>query len=217
MFALFVGVCFPSREAECVVLHELIHTCMKPSVWTVRALCCLTPTVIEESVCACVNSRKGSCSGEILICQVGLVKSSTGREGDGGDLPWPVSDMKETKKEKKITDDFPVRLALPASCRLYQLSYQLVLLRMHFPLGFCNRHLHGSLSWWEMCEKGFLWYFWGDYDTACGGNVCSLCCQGWKCWEKCKGKIKWEYQQSEFSLIAAWSMHLQSWRNHAPS
>jgi len=38
-------------------------------------------------VCVCVNSRKGSCSGGILICQVGLVKNSTGREGDGGDLP----------------------------------------------------------------------------------------------------------------------------------
>ena len=38
-------------------------------------------------VCVCVNSRKGSCSGGILICQVGLVKSSVGREGDGGDLP----------------------------------------------------------------------------------------------------------------------------------
>lgn len=53
----------------------------------------------NRGVCVHVSTaEKGSCSGGILICQVGLIKSSTGREGDGGDLPWPVSDMKETKK-----------------------------------------------------------------------------------------------------------------------
>lgn len=31
----------------------------------------------------------------------------------------------EGDKKKKIPDEFPVRLVLPASCRTYQLSYQL--------------------------------------------------------------------------------------------
>lgn len=53
-------------------------------------------------VCAC-DGRKGSCNVGILICQVGLVKSSTGRDGDWGDLPWPVLDMKESKNKTKQT------------------------------------------------------------------------------------------------------------------
>ena len=57
---------------------------------------------------------------------MGLVKSSTGREGDARGPA--LTCFRHEGDKKKITDDFPVRLALPASCRLYQLSYQLELL-----------------------------------------------------------------------------------------
>lgn len=71
------------------------------------------------NVCACVNSRKGTCGGGILICQVGLIKRREGMEGTCLDL------FETWRRQKKIPDEFPVRLVLPASCRTYQLSYQL--------------------------------------------------------------------------------------------
>lgn len=76
-------------------------------IWTVCALC------RPATTCVRVNSREGSCTG-IPMCQVGLVKCSTGREGHGGDLPWPVSDLKDTTKTKqKITTWWLSRKSLP--------------------------------------------------------------------------------------------------------
>lgn len=62
-----------------------------------------------------------------------------------------------------------------------------------------------------MCEKAFLWYLGrAYYDTACGGNVCSLCCQFGNVGRNAKGKNKLnestskvKSEMSKFSLITA--------------
>lgn len=50
--------------------------------------------------------------------------------------------------------------------------------------------------------------FGGDYDTACGGNVCSLCCQFGNVGRNAKGKLnestsKVKSEMSKISLITA--------------
>lgn len=92
LLAVFVcvHVCFPSRVLECCAVWAS-HTGMKPRWQRPQSKqyvpCATLPEHQQKSVCACVNSRRGSCPYGILICQVGLIKSSIGREGVGGDLP----------------------------------------------------------------------------------------------------------------------------------
>lgn len=56
-------------------------------VLSLNSMCPVLPQQnSNRGVSVCVHmstAENGSCSGGILICQVGLVKSSTGREGDG--------------------------------------------------------------------------------------------------------------------------------------
>lgn len=107
--------------------------------------------------------RKASCSGRALIFQVGLIKNSTGRERDGGDLPWPVSDTEKTKKKSLIT----FQSGSQPSVDYTSLATKLVLMWNHFSPG----------AWAGTCMaagKGSLRHFRQDYDTACGGNVCIL-------------------------------------------
>lgn len=93
--------------------------------------------------------RKASCGGRMLICQVGLVKNSIGRERDGGDLPWPVSDMKETKKKSLMTFQSGSQPCVDYT----SLATKLVLLRNHFSPWSLNRHLYGS---WKGFPASFL-------------------------------------------------------------
>lgn len=138
--------------------------------------------------------RKASCRGRPLIFQVGLVKNSTGRERDGGDLPWPVSDTEETKK--KVSDEFPAWL--PALCGLHQLSYQTgAPVKPLFPWSL-SRHLYGS---W----KGFPASFLGRIMTP---HVEGMSAFYLTIWESREGKFnentsKVMGEMTAFSLITA--------------
>lgn len=157
------------------------------------------------NVCACVNSRKGTCGGGILICQVGLIKSTEGKGGDGGDLPWPVWDMKETKK-KKIPDEFPVRLVLPASCRTYQLSYQL------------GQAFAGKLVTVVDAQKGLILVLLGGIikphvEGMLAVYAVSLEMLGWKCKGENQMRVtaKWGVRCLNFPWLMS-----DLWRVHSP-
>lgn len=78
------------------------------------------------------------------------------------------------KKKKKNPDEFPVRLALFASCGFYA------------SLCCCEPTL--LLDWVHLIVdllKAFLWYSLWDYNCACQGNALSF----WKLWRDEKGMI----------------------------
>lgn len=164
----------------------------------------MCPVPLHHNTDDCAG-RKTSCSSRTLICQVGLVKNSTGRERDGGDLPWPVSDTEET--QKKVSDEFPVWL--PALCGLHQLSYQTgAPVKPLFPCSL-NGHLYGS---W----KGFpVWFL---------DRIMTLYVEGMSAfyltiWESREGK----FNENTSKVIGEMSASCLSWmspatqaNNHTP-
>lgn len=158
------------------------------------------------NVCACVNSRKGTCGGGILICQVGLIKSSEGRGGE--EMEGTCLDLFETwrRQKKKIPDEFPVRLFLPASCRTYQLSYQL------------GQALAGKLVTVVDARKGLILVFLGGIikphvEGMLAVYAVSLEMLGWKCKGENQMRVtaKWRVRCLNFP----WLMP-DLWRVHSP-
>lgn len=131
------------------------------------APCITLPALQQGSLCAYVNSGGGCRGGGILICQVGLIKTSVGRDGDGG---GPALTCFRLEGERGgVTDDFPV-LALPHIFKMAPAELP-ACAAVNPPLPrTMHRHLHVNF----MCEWVSCGILKGDYSTACGGNVCSV-------------------------------------------
>ena len=114
-----------------------------------------------------------------------------------------------------MADGFSGRLSLPASCRLYQLSYQLVPLWSHVP-----PKSRKTLVWQQKMASYVI-----------VGRIMTPHVEGMSAFysdslemsgENAKGKLNESNSvvkgdMSEFSLITARSGHLQPWGNSAPS